>query len=206
MNVIKLTYPPFDNVCSYFVYWDGDVAVLIDCVPGSYEKAMRVSNYLGKTIQMVLLTHGHIDHIHDINKFEKERIKIAIHSNDSEKLYTDKHLGKRFGMSIEPTECDVCLDRAYLIVDGNRINIIKTPGHTAGSVCFEIQGVLFTGDTLFRGSVGRTDFEDGCYEDLIKSIKVLKNSYPCSTLVYPGHGLETTLENECIFNPYFKNL
>lgn len=206
MNVIKLTYPPFDNVCSYFVYWDGDAAILIDCVPGSYEKATRLAKDLGKTIQMVLLTHGHIDHIHDINKFENDRIKIALHSNDAEKLLTDKHLGKRFGMSIEPTTADVVLDRSYLIIDDHRINIIKTPGHTAGSVCFEIQGVLFTGDTLFRGTIGRTDFEDGNYEDMMKSLKLLRSSYPPKTLVYPGHGLETTLENERINNPYFKRI
>lgn len=204
MNVIKITYPPFDNVASYLVYWADDDAILIDCVPKCYDKVMRYCKELGKEIKVIFLTHGHIDHIHDINKFEATDAKFAIHDLDEEKLYTKKHLGDRFGMSILPVSGDIILNKKSYYIKSHEIKVIHTPGHTAGSVCFDIEGVLFTGDTLFRGSVGRTDFEDGNFDQLMESLAYLKKKYPPHTLVYPGHGLETTLENESIFNYYFK--
>lgn len=88
----------------------------------------------------------------------------------------------------------------------HRLTVIPTPGHTPGSVFFycKEEGVAFSGDTLFRMSIGRTDFELGCFEDIVCSLKSLKDKMPLDTVILPGHGPQTVLKDEVECNPYFK--
>lgn len=205
MNIIKIRYPLMD-ANSYLLYWDGDNAVLIDAVPHSYEKVKELCKTLKKRVKAVLLTHGHIDHMVDAIKFQNDGALICIGRHDKDKLHTDKNLGKRLGIPYEPTNADRFFDTYRYYIDCHHIDAIETPGHTVGSLCYYIEGVLFTGDTLFKGTIGRTDFEDGSFNDIMNSLKKLYNKYPHNIPIYPGHGLETTLEFEKKHNPYFENL
>ena len=92
-----------------------------------------------------------------------------------------------------------------LVLDGVPLGVIHTPGHTPGSVCFRLEGespVLFSGDTLFRRSVGRTDFPGGSWDDLVASIETRLLTLPGDLLVLPGHGEETTIAEESRLNPF----
>ncbi len=205
MNVVKINYPTMDAI-SYLLYWEEDQAILIDCVPHCYEKVDRICKKLGKKVKYVLLTHGHIDHIADAKKFQNSGAKVYIGRGDADKLYTDKNLAPMLGIRYIPMEANLELKSCRYCFNRHYVDVTETPGHTAGGVCFFIEGVLFTGDTLFAGSVGRTDFEDGDSQKLINSIKRLIELYPGNTPVYPGHGHETTLEIEKKYNFALVNL
>jgi glyoxylase-like metal-dependent hydrolase (beta-lactamase superfamily II) len=84
--------------------------------------------------------------------------------------------------------------------------VIHTPGHTPGGVCYKLNSDIFTGDTLFKGSIGRTDFPGGDYNTLMDSLKLLIKNVPGNTKVYSGHGYSTTIENEILTNPFLMNL
>ena len=202
-NVRRITYTAFGNANTYLVSFDGESdALLVDC-SRSYKTVKKICEDCGLQVKLILLTHGHIDHILDVNKFKADGAKIAIHPLDADKLYTDKNLGSRFGLYIDPVEPDLLLQEGVIDFNGHSIKVIHTPGHTDGGVSFEIDGMLFTGDTLFKGTIGRTDFEDGDYATLMHSLDKLK-SYPDDTIVYPGHEYETTILIEKKYNPYFK--
>lgn len=205
MNVVKINYPAMDAI-SYLLYWEEDQAILVDCVPHAYEKVDRICKKLGKRVKTVLLTHGHIDHIECAKKFQNIGAKVCIGSGDSDKLYTDKNLSSWLGLKYIKMEADIELSSGRYCFNGHYVDVIETPGHTAGGVCFYIEGVLFTGDTLFAGDVGRTDFEDGDSQKLLESIKKLFDLYPGSTPIYPGHGYESTLEIEKKYNCSLVNL
>ena len=202
-EVRRITYTAFGNANTYLISFAGEKdALLVDC-SRSYKTVKKICDECGLEVKLVLLTHGHIDHILDVNKYKLDGARIAIHTLDADKLYTNKNLGSRFGLSIDPIEADVLLEEGNFDFNGHQIYVYHTPGHTAGGVTFDIDGVLFTGDTLFKGTIGRTDFEDGDYSTLIRSLDKLKN-YPDDTLVYPGHDAETTIHIEKTYNPYFK--
>lgn len=205
MNVIKIKYPLMD-ANSYLLYWEEKEAFLIDCVPKSFEKIQELCKSLKKEVYAVFLTHGHIDHMVDAKKFQERGAKIFIGRKDRDKLYTDKNLSKRLGIEYKPTNADFFLENTRYTINGHHVDILETPGHTPGSVCISIERVVFTGDTLFRGTVGRTDFEDSEPEALVKSLKKIIKEYKPNQPMYPGHGLETNLEIESKYNPFLQNL
>ncbi|MBR2481128.1 MAG: MBL fold metallo-hydrolase [Clostridia bacterium] len=205
MNVVKIKYPLMD-ANSYLIYWEERQALLVDCVPHCFEKVEKICKSLNKYVTTILLTHGHIDHMIDAIKFQERGAKIYIGFHDRDKLHTDKNLAKMLGFKYEPTNADLFLKNGRYYLNGHHVDVVETPGHSAGSVCFFIEGVLFTGDTLFKGTVGRTDFEDSDYTKLMESIKLLKEKYTIDVPIYPGHGLETNFEIENEYNPYLKNL
>ena len=95
-------------------------------------------------------------------------------------------------------------ESSELFIGKNKITVIQTPGHSKGGLCFYIDGMLFSGDTLFYGSIGRTDFIDGDFHELITSIKSKLFILPDETIVYPGHGPSTTIKKEKMTNPYLQ--
>ena len=152
----------------------------------------------------ILLTHRHFDHVGgaaDIKEYCAA--KTVIHTVDERGLYdTEFSMGNMFGIKHKPTSADILVD------DGQRLNlgdlnvkVLHTPGHTAGSVCFIIDRIIFTGDTLFCGTIGRYDFPSGDFKTIIKSIERIVNLDGDYDL-YPGHMDCTTLQYEREHNPY----
>jgi len=158
-------------------------------------------------IKYLVLTHGHADHIGGL-KGLKEALGaiIAIHEDDVDMLKdADKNLSSVMAMGKVELEPDLLLREGDILEFGNeKAKVIHTPGHTRGSICLEINDVIISGDTLFAGSIGRTDLYGGDYDTLINSIKDKLMTYPDETKVYPGHGSPTTIGRERKYNPFLR--
>ena len=154
----------------------------------------------------ILLTHGHFDHIGAANEV-REHYGIKIYAScDEEKLLASpaRNLSNAYGMSLKVTADVLHNDGDILELAGLKIKAIHTPGHTAGGTCyyFPYQNVVFSGDTLFCTSVGRTDFPKGSAAQIIRSIKEKLLPLPDETTVYTGHNDITTIGAERMYNPY----
>lgn len=154
----------------------------------------------------ILLTHGHYDHILAVEDIRKKYgIKVYACSEEQKMLLDPSVNMSGFfggGCSVRP---DVLLkDLDVFTAAGFSIQMIHTPGHTVGSCCYYIEeeGVLFSGDTLFYGSVGRTDFPGGSTAEIVRSLHKLVDSLPEETEVYPGHDASTTIGYEKRYNPF----
>ncbi|MBQ9486095.1 MAG: MBL fold metallo-hydrolase [Clostridia bacterium] len=174
------------------------------CIDGgeNYKAVKRVSEERGFKIKHLLLTHAHFDHIGNAAKIQADGAKVYISVKDAEKLTNGEHLAEKFGRTLEPFTPDVLLlGNETLHVCGENIKVIATPGHTDGSLTFMFDDMLFTGDTLFSESVGRTDFPTGNRCDLIKSVQKLF-ALNGDFRVFPGHEDFTTLSHERKFNAF----
>ncbi|MBH1939532.1 MBL fold metallo-hydrolase [Mobilitalea sibirica] len=166
-------------------------------------EAVKIIDYL-KTNNLIckaiLLTHGHFDHILAAKELS-ELTEAKIHAHEAEaKLLSDPALNASslMGRATSLTADVLLKDQEILTIAGFILKVIHTPGHTAGGVCyyFEEQGCLISGDTLFRESVGRTDFPTGDGQLLIESILNKLMLLEDKTLIYPGHGMSTTVGYE----------
>lgn len=159
-------------------------------------------------LRYILLTHGHFDHIKGVKNLKADfGGEVVIHSLDADCLYdSSKSLGDFFGLSMPSFEAD------KTVIEGDRLpfgdsefEVIHTPGHTVGSVCYKIGDIIFSGDTLFCGSIGRTDFPGGSALQIVASLKklaALSGNYK----VYPGHEDITDLDTERRTNLYMKGM
>ena len=186
---------------------EGSEAVLIDAA--DYDP--RIVSYFrdnALTVSYILLTHGHFDHTSGVKQLaEALGAKIAIHPADEEMLYDFRKSGAlSFGVSGgECAEADLLLKEGDEIPLGDlALRVIETPGHTKGGVGYYTPGHLFIGDTLFEGSIGRTDLYGGSYETLLRSIAQKIYVLPEDTQVYPGHGGRTTVGYEKKNNSYVR--
>ena len=159
--------------------------------------------------QALLLTHGHADHIAGLNLLRQTYpdIKVAISKADASMLADpEANLSYLVGISFTALPADIILDGPVSIeFAGICFKVLCTPGHTPGGVSFycEKDNVVFSGDALFQGSIGRVDFPGGDFDTLISSIKSELFSLKPQTKVYSGHGSATSIEAEMKFNPYF---
>ena len=194
------------GVNSYFIIADDKVsAVLIDGGE-NYQLIKQTEKQLGVKIKVLLLTHAHYDHVGNAKKLQDDGVKVFIGKQDAEKLKEGDNPEKRVGKPFESLTADCMLvDGDILNFFGLRIKVIETPGHTNGSVCYLVDNALFTGDTLFFESIGRTDFATGNSFQMQKSLKKLF-SLEGDYKVYPGHADFTTLAHERKYNPYYKNV
>lgn len=183
-------------------------AVIIDPAADAARIEAMIARYNLKPVA-VLLTHGHFDHMLAADAVRK-RYGIKVYAGNEERLVmnsSSSNLSLPFtgdGMTFEADE--YFKPGEELELAGFRIGTISVPGHTIGSVCyyFEEQKVLFSGDTLFAGSVGRSDFPTGNEGQLIRAIKSGLMSLPDDVKVYPGHGESTTIGYERVNNPFIQ--
>lgn len=161
---------------------------------------------MGAKPEGILLTHGHFDHIGAAMKLHAHyNIPIYAHAAEKEILENaDKNLSLMTGLGFTAQADHYLADGQKLSLAGFEIRVVHTPGHTIGGVCyyFETEGVLFAGDTLFRCSVGRTDFPTGSMRQIHDSIHQKLFVLPETTVVYPGHDQPTDIRYEKMFNPF----
>ena len=180
VRVDKLVVGPFDNNVFIVRDLDSGEAVLIDAA-NEHELLIPLCEATG--VRRVLTTHGHWDHIQAVTAARDAGIEVGVAAGDATML---------------PAYDFVIDDEDVLEVGSLRIRSIHTPGHTAGSTSFLLEGtpLLFTGDTLFPGGPGTTKFEGSSFDTIIESIDRRLMTLPADTLVLPGHGLDTTVGTE----------
>ena len=172
------------------------------CIDGgeNYKLIKRAEQENGFKIKHLLLTHAHFDHAGNAALLQADGARVYISALDADKLKNGGTLAENFGRKFQPLTADVILkDGDKLSLSGIDIEVIATAGHTDGSLTFKVCDMLFTGDTLFLESVGRTDFPTGDRDEIIRSVKklfALEGDYK----VYTGHEEFTTLEHERKYN------
>jgi hydroxyacylglutathione hydrolase len=211
MKIYKLVFSPIEVNTYILVDESGDCAI-IDCGCYDIHESERLGNFIkDKKINPVLLlnTHCHLDHIFG-NRFILERYGLRTFSNEFDEMNRKNAVQHAllFGLTMEnpPVPAGFITDNQVVTFGTTDLVALLVPGHTSGSLAFysEKNKCVFTGDALFEGSIGRTDLPGGDFNTLIKSIRNKLFVLPPSTIVYPGHGNETTIEKEMNTNPYFK--
>jgi hydroxyacylglutathione hydrolase len=210
MKIFKLVFSPIE-VNTYILADDSDNCAIIDCGCYDKEESERLLDFIkSKSINPVLLlnTHCHLDHIFG-NRLVLERFGLRPYSNELDEMNRKNAVQHAvlFGLTMDdpPEPAGFVSDNQIVTFGTEKLVALHVPGHTAGSLAFysEKNNCVFTGDALFAGSIGRTDLPGGNYDTLIGSIKNKLFVLPPSTVVYPGHGDETTIEKEMKSNPYF---
>ncbi len=174
-------------------------AAIVDCPPESFAPIVETVQREHLTPTAILLTHSHYDHIGDLQKLSHYfDIPVKVHALDKANIEQPGSDGIPFFLDIPPTDHAQCVTEGETLSIGElQVHILHTPGHSPGGVCYylEAQSVLFSGDTLFKGSIGNLSLPTSCPTAMSQSLQKLA-SLPGSTLVYPGHGERTSLAEE----------
>lgn len=186
----KLVVGPYQTNCYILGCKETNQGLVID--PG--DEVLRIVKEISRSgleIKYIAITHGHIDHVGGVSELKHiTKAPVLIHRLDAGAL---------------GTKPDGFLEEGQSLQVGNyTLSVIHTPGHSPGGVCLYAPGAVFTGDTLFAGSVGRTDFPGGSHELLVQGVRQKIFPLGDSLRVYPGHGPESTIGRERMTNPFFR--
>ncbi|HAX72422.1 MAG TPA: MBL fold metallo-hydrolase [Firmicutes bacterium] len=208
MKIYPLTLGPVQTAT--YIVSENNKALVVDPA----DSAQSIIKYL-KTNQLqleaILLTHGHFDHIGAVNELTNQ-FNVPVYAHKKEQEYFEKPQVNLSTMMHAPFTLNESIQYQFLN-DGEVFDVIglpfkafHVPGHTSGSLCYyeATKGVVFTGDTLFNGAIGRTDFIYGDHAQLVKGIKTKLLTLPADTIVYPGHGDCSTVEYEANHNMFLK--
>lgn len=203
MKVISEKFGSMDNNCSLIIDEKTNQSALVDC----NEFSQKMIDMIGDTdLKYILLTHGHFDHIIGVKSVkEKYGAQVVISKEDEPMLNSSKlSLAVFCNASQNNVDADIIVKDGDEITLGEiKIKVMATPGHTSGSVCYIAENCIFSGDTLFYCSCGRTDFPSGSPEQMMSSLQKLK-ALDGDYKVYTGHNNLTTLDFERKNNPYMK--
>ena len=208
IRVDYMVVGPVSTNCYFLVNEELREAVIVD--PG--ENAKQIQGYLAEnelTPVAILLTHGHFDHMMAAEAL-RDAYGIKVYATAKEKELLNSaalNLAKGFIRADYTMDADIyCKEGDEFYLAGCTIRVLETPGHTPGGCYYYIpsQNMMFSGDTLFYGSIGRTDFPGGSFKELSKSIKEKLYVLPAETICYSGHGEATRIGFEKEHNPYVR--
>lgn len=211
MHIHAFTFNPFQEN-TYVIWDDGGACAIID--PGCFDSRERAElesfiDQKGLRPIKLLNTHCHVDHVLG-NRFvaEKYGLGLEMHRNDLPVLEAVPTYARSFGFDTgEMVTPSVFLDEGDIVEIGNlKLNVLHVPGHSPGSICFYHHGTeqIISGDALFHGSIGRTDLPGGNHGQLIRAIKEKLLTLPDDVTVFSGHGPETTIGYERMYNPFLQ--
>ena len=204
MKLESLTVGLIGTNC--YLLWDesaGNAAAIVD-PGGSADLILNKIKQEKLDVKMILLTHGHFDHVMGVPDLLAAYPDLRVYITETD--YPEARDGGQFGYRMGEVSSVQFYDEGDTVeLGGLKIDVLRTPGHTPGSVTLRVEDVLLTGDTLFCGSCGRTDFPGGSYADMQRSLKRLAD-LPGDYRVYPGHEGSTTLDYERKYNPFMQRL
>lgn len=204
MKILKIIAGIYGVNC-YIIYSEASKEGLVIDPGGDADRILKVIRDNKIQVSRIILTHGHGDHIGAVPTLKRElNIPVLIHEDDLDMLQ-DSNINLSSNMvvgSIEIKPDGLLKDGDIIQLGDYNIEVIHTPGHTPGGICLKIDKYLFSGDTLFKGSIGRTDFEGGSFDEIIKSIKEKLLVFDDDTVILPGHGENSTIFEEKMYNPF----
>lgn len=211
LQLKSFTFNPFSEN-TYILFNENKEAFIID--PGNFsdEETEILDKFITENnlkVQNILLTHAHIDHVLGLqNAFDKYKVPVLIHELEKEILDRNPMDANRFGFFFKPFEGEIQFlkENEIINLDKDELKILHVPGHSPGHIAFhnENQKFVISGDTLFEGSIGRTDLYKGNHQQLIESITTKLFVLDDETQVFNGHGNPTTIGFEKTHNPFFK--
>ena len=178
--------------------------IIID-PPWDPDKIIAHVESIGLTIEKIIITHGHADHIGALHEV-RNHFKAPVYIGEKDNIMLTDPVANLSGLSGEhiiTNPAEKFLKEGDIVEVGEfKFKVFETPGHTQGSISLFGHGVVFTGDALFMGSIGRTDFPGGSTETLLESIRTKLLTLPDDTIVYAGHGMDSTIVHEREYNPF----
>ena len=203
MKIEKIVEPYFGENMYILIDEETKKCAVVD--PGGASD--KILNYIKRNsleLEYILLTHGHGDHIGAVNTIKSRTNAKVVAHNDEQELLNNNRKNLSYSMHCGPQELNADIyvhDKEKLELGNLKLSFIHTPGHTKGCMCIRVNDDMFTGDTLFAGSIGRTDLYGGDYKQIEKSLRKLAK-YEDKVKIHPGHGPSSTLGIEKMSNPY----
>ncbi len=206
MNIYRIPAGVYAANC-YVVFSDESNEGIIVDPGGDIDDIIKIIDENKVNVKFIVLTHGHGDHIGGVTELKKKyNVPLMVHEDDVELLSdASKNLSLNMVMgSIELIPDRILKDEDTIEFGDLKALVIHTPGHTKGGICLKIDDHLITGDTLFKGSIGRSDLLGGDYETLLNSIRTKLLVLADNTIVLPGHGQQSTIKAEKVSNPFLQ--